>query len=167
MDALIEWLQAHLPEDDGRNALVHGDYRIDNVIFHPDKPEIIAVLDWELSTIGHPIADLAYQCMQWRLPNELGYQQGLGGIDRHSLGIPTEREYIDRYCERTGTNRVDNWTYHLCLSFFRLAAIIQGVAKRSVQGNASSKNAAAIGELVDPLATLALKTIEEDPGQSF
>jgi aminoglycoside phosphotransferase (APT) family kinase protein len=166
MDALIEWLQANLPEDDGRTALVHGDYRIDNVIFHPEKPKIIAVLDWELSTIGHPIADLAYQCMQWRLPSELGHQQGLGGIDRHSLGIPTEQEYVDRYCSRTGTSRVDDWTFHLSLSFFRLAAIIQGVAKRAIQGNASSKNAAAVGELVEPLATLALETIKEDPGQS-
>ncbi len=167
MDTLIEWLQENLPDDDGRSALVHGDYRIDNVIFHPERPEIIAVLDWELSTIGHPIADLAYQCMQWRLPNELGHQQGLGGIDRHSLGIPIEQEYVDRYCGRTDTRRVDNWTYHLSLSFFRLAAIVQGVAKRAVQGNASSKNAAAIGELVEPLAKLALETIEEDPGQSI
>jgi aminoglycoside phosphotransferase (APT) family kinase protein len=167
VDALIDWLQANLPEDDGRASLVHGDYRIDNVIFHPQRPEIIAVLDWELSTIGHPIADLAYQCMQWRLPNELGHQQGLGGIDRRSLGIPTEREYVDRYCERTGTGSIDNWTFHLCLGFFRLAAIVQGVAKRALQGNASSKHAAAMGQLVEPLAALALETIEEDPGQTF
>lgn len=167
MDSLMEWLQANLPEDDGRTALVHGDYRIDNVIFHPDTPEIIAVLDWELSTIGHPIADLAYQCMQWRLPNELGHQQGLGGIDRASLGIPTEHEYVKRYCERIGDDRIDHWTFHLALGFFRLGAIIQGVAKRAVQGNASSKQAAEVGKLVEPLASLALATIAEDPGQKF
>jgi aminoglycoside phosphotransferase (APT) family kinase protein len=146
---------------------VHGDYRIDNVIFHPQKPEIIAVLDWELSTIGHPIADLAYQCMQWRLPNELGHQQGLGGVDRNSLGIPTEQEYVERYCERTGTRGVDDWTFHLSLGFFRLASIIQGVAKRAAQGNASSKQAATIGELVEPIAILALETIADDPGNSI
>ena len=167
MDSLIGWLQEHLPEDDGRTALVHGDYRIDNVIYHPERPEIIAVLDWELSTIGHPIADLAYQCMQWRLPNELGHQQGLGGIDRTSLGIPTEQEYVKRYCERIGNDRVDNWTFHLALSFFRLAAIVQGVAKRAEQGNASSAEATTIGQLVDPLANLALETISEDPGKHY
>ncbi len=167
MDSLIEWLDEHLPDDDGRTALVHGDYRIDNVIFHPEKPEIIAVLDWELSTIGHPIADLAYQCMQWRLPNALGHQQGLGGIDRNSLGIPTEQEYVERYCERTGTRGVDDWTFHLSLGFFRLASIIQCVANRAAQGNASSKQAAAVGELVEPIAILALETIADDPGNSI
>jgi aminoglycoside phosphotransferase (APT) family kinase protein len=167
MDALIEWLQANQPQDDGRTALVHGDYRIDNVIFHPQRPEIIAVLDWELSTIGHPIADLAYQCMQWRLPNELGHHQGLGGIDRAGLGIPTEREYVQRYCERSGDARIDHWTFLLALSFFRLGAIIQGVAKRAVQGNASSKQAAMVGQLVGPLAGIALATIEENPGQNY
>lgn len=167
MNSLIEWLEKNLPDDDGRTALVHGDYRIDNVIFHPQRPEIIAVLDWELSTIGHPIADLAYQCMQWRLPNELGHQQGLGGIDRASLGIPTEHEYVTRYCERIGDDRIDHWTFHLALGFFRLGAIIQGVAKRAVQGNASSKQAAEVGKLVEPLASLALATIAEDPGRDF
>ena len=167
VDSLIGWLQENLPEDDGRTALVHGDYRIDNVIYHPERAEIIAVLDWELSTIGHPIADLAYQCMQWRLPNELGHQQGLGGIDRASLGIPTEHEYVKRYCERIGDDRVDNWTFHLALSFFRLAAIVQGVAKRAEQGNASSAEAKAIGQLVDPLASLALETISENPGKHY
>lgn len=167
MDSLIAWLEKNAPEDDGRTALVHGDYRIDNVIYHPERPEIIAVLDWELSTIGHPTADLAYQCMQWRLPNELGHRQGLGGIDRASFGIPTEQEYVRRYCERMCDDRIDHWTFHLALSFFRLAAIIQGVAKRAVQGNASSKQAAEVGQLVDPIANLALTTIAENPGRHY
>ena len=105
--------------------------------------------------------------MQWRLPNELGHQQGLGGIDPTSLGIPTEHEYVKRYCERIGDDRIDNWTFHLALSFFRLAAIVQGVAKRAEQGNASSAEAKAVGQLVDPLASLALETISEDPGKHY
>lgn len=167
LEALIDWLEVHRPRDDDAAALVHGDYRLDNVIFDPRRPEIIAVIDWELSTLGHPIADLAYQCMQWRLPNEMGTQQGLGGVDRAGLGIPTEREYIERYCARRGITGIDNWTFHLALSFFRLASIVQGVVKRASQGNASSRNAAAMEALIEPLARLALDTIAEDPGRGL
>jgi aminoglycoside phosphotransferase (APT) family kinase protein len=167
IETLIAWLEAQQPQDDDASSLVHGDYRLDNVIFHPTRPQIIAVIDWELSTIGHPIADLAYQCMQWRLPNELGTHQGLGGIDRASLGIPTEREYIERYCARRRIAGIDNWTFHLALSFFRLAAIVQGVVKRASQGNASSRDAASMDALIEPLALLALKTIDEDPGRAM
>jgi len=167
VEKLIDWLESELPADDGQAALVHGDYRLDNVIFDPEEPHIVAVLDWELSTIGHPIADLAYQCMQWRLPNELGDHQGLEGVDRASLGIPTETQYIQRYIERRGIDGIDNWTFHLALSFFRLASIVQGVAKRALQGNASSDYAASLGALVEPLAQRALETIDEDPGEAY
>jgi len=162
MEDLMSWLEANQPPDDGRVALVHGDYRLDNLVFHAEEPRIIAVLDWELSTLGHPLADLAYQCMQLRMPAGAGTTPGLQGIDRASLGIPSEAEYVARYCERTGTGRIENWTFYLAFSFFRLAAIIQGVAKRAVDGNASSARAAELGRWVEPLARMAMDAIEED-----
>ena len=166
MDELMSWLQAHLPENDGRITLVHGDYRLDNIMFSAQKPEIIAVLDWELSTLGHPFADLAYQCMQLRMPQGLGSIQGLQGIDRAGLGIPSEEEYVARYCQRMGIPQIENWTFCLAFSFFRLAAIVQGVAKRSVQGNASNENAAKVGAFVKPLAQMALAVISEEKAKS-
>ncbi|MFD1218233.1 phosphotransferase [Microbulbifer celer] len=162
MDQLIQWLGQHLPEDDGRIALVHGDYRLDNIMFHPTEPRAIAVLDWELSTLGHPFADLAYQCMQLRMPADSGNISGLMGVDRKALGIPSEQEYVARYCARMGIERIDNWAFYLAFSFFRLAAIIQGVAKRAADGNASSKNAARLGAFVEPLAQLALDVIAKE-----
>ncbi|WP_160154028.1 phosphotransferase [Microbulbifer sp. ALW1] len=162
MDQLILWLGENLPEDDGRVSLVHGDYRLDNIMFHPTESRAIAVLDWELSTLGHPFADLAYQCMQLRMPADSGNISGLMGVDRRSLGIPSEQEYVARYCERMGIDRIDNWAFYLAFSFFRLAAIIQGVAKRAHDGNASSKDAAKLGAFVGPLAMLALDVIEKE-----
>ncbi|WP_413231512.1 phosphotransferase [Microbulbifer aggregans] len=162
MDQLIAWLGGNLPADDGRVALVHGDYRLDNIVFHPTESRAIAVLDWELSTLGHPFADLAYQCMQLRMPANSGNISGLMGVDRASLGIPSEREYVARYCERMGIPGIDNWAFYLAFSFFRLAAIIQGVAKRAQDGNASSSSAAKLGAFVDPLAKLALDVIEKE-----
>ncbi|WP_237065944.1 phosphotransferase [Microbulbifer guangxiensis] len=162
MDELIHWLGQHLPEDDGRVALVHGDYRLDNMVFHPEEPRAIALLDWELSTLGHPFADLAYQCMQLRMPKSGDKMAGLMGVDRKSLCIPSEREYIARYCARSGIERIDNWAFYLAFSFFRLAAIIQGVAKRARDGNASSRSAAKLGALVDPVARFALDVIEKE-----
>ncbi|MGL6160656.1 phosphotransferase [Microbulbifer sp.] len=162
MDELIDWLADTLPEDDGRVALVHGDYRLDNIMFARDEPRAIAVLDWELSTLGHPFADLAYQCMQLRMPAEGDRVSGLMGVDRHGLGIPTEAEYVARYCERMGIGKIDNWAFYLAFSFFRLAAIIQGVAKRARDGNASNKNAARLGALVQPVARMALDMIEKE-----
>jgi aminoglycoside phosphotransferase (APT) family kinase protein len=157
MDQLIAWLETHLPEDDGKVSLVHGDYRMDNLMFHPTKPKIVAVLDWELSTLGHPYADLAYQCMQLRLPENVGKATGLGGIERAPLGIPEEQEYVDAYCKLVGIDKIDNWNFYLAFSFFRLAAIAQGVAKRAEEGNASNKEAQAVGAMVKPLAQYALK----------
>lgn len=137
MDRLIGWLEANTPADDGLVALVHGDYRLDNMIFAPDAPRVVAVLDWELSTLGHPYADIAYQCMQWRLPHATAFR-GLGGIDRTALGLPSEEDYVAAYCRRRGIARIDNWNFFLAFSFFRLAAICQGVYKRALDGNASN-----------------------------
>ena len=162
MDRLIAWLAAHLPPDDGRVSLVHGDFRIDNMIFATDEPELLALLDWELSTLGHPFADLAYQCMQWRLPNK-GSMRGLAGIDRASLGLPSEADYVAHYCERMGLGSIPNWTFYLAFSFFRLAAILQGVLKRALDGNASDpKRGLQMGEAVAVLGQMAVALIDEE-----
>jgi aminoglycoside phosphotransferase (APT) family kinase protein len=159
MHELMAWLPANMPADDGQVSLIHGDYRLDNMMFHRDKERIIALLDWELSTLGHPYADLAYQCMQWRIGSN-SVISGLGGIDRISLGIPSEEEYIARYCERRGIGGIGNWDFYLAFSFFRLAAILQGVLKRALQGNASSDKAVAYGKLAPVCADMAVKIIE-------
>lgn len=161
MDRLIAWLESNLVADDGRVSLVHGDFRLDNMIFAPDRPQVVAVLDWELSTLGHPFADISYQCMQWRLPHSSGFR-GLGGLDRAALGLPGEAEYVARYCERRGLSQIPDWPFHLAFSFFRLAAICQGVYKRALDGNASNpEKAKTYGEAVRLLAALAGKVIEE------
>ena len=159
MEKLISWLGEHLPDDDGRVSLVHGDYRLDNMIFDASRPNVIALLDWELSTLGHPFADVGYQCMQLRLPANIGHISGLRGRDLGELGIPTEGEYVAKYCERMGIDGIDNFGFYVAFSFFRLAAIVQGVAKRAADGNASNKNAAQLGEFVQPMAELALDAI--------
>lgn len=163
MDQVIEWLGNNIPEDDGKVSLVHGDYRLDNLMFSPDNDRVIAVLDWELSTLGHPYADLAYQCMGMRLPsgNGPGASSGLLGVDIQALGIPSEQDYIDSYCQRMSIDKLDNWNFYLAFSFFRLAAIAQGVAKRAADGNASSKAAGGIAAMVQPLAANALAIINE------
>jgi aminoglycoside phosphotransferase (APT) family kinase protein len=161
MNQVIEWLGNNIPEDDGKVSLVHGDYRLDNLMFSADNERVIAVLDWELSTLGHPYADLAYQCMGMRLPsgNGPGASSGLLGVDTQALGIPSEQDYIDSYCQRMGIDKMDNWNFYLAFSFFRLAAIAQGVAKRAADGNASSKAAGGIATMVQPIAANALAII--------
>jgi aminoglycoside phosphotransferase (APT) family kinase protein len=158
MEKLIEWLPANMPEDDGTSSLVHGDYRIDNLMFHPTEPRIIAVLDWELSTLGHPLADLSYQCMAWALPAGGGIS-GLGGVDRAAIGLPSDEEYIAAYCARTGRDGIDNWNFYLVFCFFRLAAILQGIKKRALIGTASSAEARSRGDMVEPLAAAGVALI--------
>jgi len=152
MEVLIDWLPVNAPADDGRVSLVHGDYRLDNLMFHPQEDRIIAVLDWELSTLGHPFADLAYQCMQWRLPPGSAALRGLAGVDRNALGLPTEAQYVASYCARAGIDSIDHWNFYLAMSFFRLAAICQGVYKRGIDGNASSSEALRFGDAARMIA---------------
>lgn len=142
MERLIAWLPAHLPPDDGLISVTHGDYRLDNLVFG-SYGRALAVLDWELSTLGHPYADLAYQCAQWRLP--AGEMRGLKGIDRTAIGLPTEEEYVAAYLERRGGPPIQHWTFYLVVSLFRLASICQGVYRRGVDGNASSADALSFG----------------------
>ena len=159
METLLAWLATNLPDDDGRIALVHGDYRLDNMIFDASAPRAIALLDWELSTLGHPFADVGYLCMQLRMPQQVGTMSGLRGMDLEELGIPDEAGLIQRYCELAGIDDIPNPAFYIAFSFFRLAAIIQGVAKRAVSGNASNEDAARVGTFVEPIAGLALEAI--------
>lgn len=158
METLLEWLPANMPEDDGTVSLVHGDYRLDNMMFHPTEQRVIALLDWELSTLGHPLADLANQCMAWMLPRDGGIA-GLQGVDRKSLGIPTDEEYIASYCARTERDGIENWNFYMVFSLFRLAAILQGIVKRAQIGTASSPEAKSRGDAVVPLAKMAVELI--------
>ncbi len=159
MDRLMEWLPSNIPagaRDETMVSVVHGDYRLDNLIFHPTLPKIMAVLDWELSTLGHPLADFSYHCMSWHIPP--GSFRGLGGVDVKGLGIPTEAEYIRMYCDRTGFGTPEtlarDWNFYLAYNLFRLAAILQGIAKRVETGTAASAQAAASAAGVAPLADM-------------
>ena len=160
MDRLIEWLPAHIPagaRDEGKVSIVHGDYRLDNLMFHPTEPRVIAVLDWELSTLGHPLADFSYHCMAWHIPH--GMSRGIGGVDLAALGIPSEDSYIRRYCERTGLATPDSlkadWNFYMAYNMFRIAAILQGIAKRVEAGTASSAQAVSSGAGARPMAQMA------------
>jgi aminoglycoside phosphotransferase (APT) family kinase protein len=159
MDRLIAWLPANIPAGD-ETRIVHGDYRMDNVIYHAREPRILAVLDWELSTLGHPLADFAYHCMAWRIPP--GTFRGLAGVDHAALGIPTEQQYVAMYCRRTGRDAIPEreWQYYMIYNLFRLAAILQGVLARALQGNASSTEAMQTGRRARDLAELAWSWVE-------
>nr|WP_099865061.1 phosphotransferase family protein [Pararhizobium haloflavum] len=162
MDALIAWLGEHMPPDDGQVALVHGDFRMDNMILARDSAAILGVLDWELSTLGHPFADLSYQCMQLRLPHDSTFK-GLGGVDRAAAGIASEEAYVEAYCERRGIARIDNWPFYLAFAFFRLGAILQGVLKRAVDGNASNPGRAReMGRAIPLIASEAMRVVREE-----
>ena len=152
MDRLIAWLPQHVPPGD-ETAIVHGDFRLDNVIFHPTEPRVLAVLDWELSTLGHPLSDFAYQAMAWRLAP--GQFRGLKGCDFAALGIPTEDQYVAAYCRRTGRNEIANWEFYLIFNMFRIAAILHGVLARALQGNAASANALEQGSRARIVADVA------------
>ena len=159
MDRLCDWLAAHIPDSD-ESTLIHGDYRLDNVMFHPTEPRIVAVLDWELSTLGHPLADVAYQAMTWRFAP--GDFRGMAGRDLPALGIPSEREYLEAYCARVGRALPSDelWSFAIACSMFRLAAILHGIALRAAQGNAVGDNAAATGQSARVIADLAWQQVE-------
>jgi aminoglycoside phosphotransferase (APT) family kinase protein len=158
MDRLIGWLPAHVPPGD-ETAIVHGDFRMDNLIFHPGEPRILAVLDWELSTLGHPLADFSYHCMSWHI--QPGKFRGIAGLDLDALGIPRESQYIASYCARCGRGAIENWDFYLAYNLFRIAAILQGVAKRALEGTASSAQAQDAGSRARPLAELGWKYAEK------
>ena len=160
MDKLMAWLPANMPasaRDASKVSIVHGDYRLDNLLFHPTEPRVLALLDWELSTLGHPLADFSYLCMAWHIP--LGTFRGIGGVDLASLGIPSEAENIHRYCDRTGlatpADLKTDWNFYLAYNMFRIAAILQGIAKRVESGTASSDEARASAAGARPMAELA------------
>jgi len=166
MDRLMEWLPAHIPasaRDDSQPSVVHGDFRLDNLVFHESEPRIIAVLDWELSTIGHPLADFSYHCMSWHIPQ--GSFRGIGGLDHAALGIPSEREYVRRYCERTGRPDPDSvmadWNFYMAYNLFRIAGILQGIAKRVETGTASSAQARQSAAGARPLAEMGWKIAQQ------
>jgi len=159
MERLVEWLPQHIPQS-ARNetmvSVVHGDFRLDNLIFHPSEPRVLAVLDWELSTVGHALADFSYHCMSWHIPP--GTFRGIGGLDHAALGIPPEAEYIRRYCQRSGRGTPESlagdWNFYLAYNMFRLAAILQGIAKRVEAGTAASEQARQSGAGARPLAEM-------------
>jgi aminoglycoside phosphotransferase (APT) family kinase protein len=158
MESLIDWLPAHCPAEGGKPTLVHGDFRIDNLIFTHGAPQVRAVLDWELSTLGNPLADIAYFCMCLRLPPS-SHIAGLAGLNRAALGVPEEESIVERYCELRGIASIENWNFYLAFSFFRLAAIAQGVKKRALSGNASNEKAHQVGEMAGALARMATDLI--------
>jgi aminoglycoside phosphotransferase (APT) family kinase protein len=159
MDHLIAWLPAHVPADD-ETTIVHGDYRLDNVIFHPSEPRILAVLDWELSTLGNPLGDFAYHMMLWRLGSSI-YQRGLADADFAATGIPEESQYRRLYCQRTGRSDIPHWDFYMVYNMFRLAAILQGIMGRVVEGNASSANALEQGTRARLLAEAGWRLAEQ------
>ena len=158
MESLIEWLPMHLPEAD-ETTLVHGDFRIDNLIFHPHEPRVLAVLDWELSTLGHPLADFAYHCMTWRVtPAEF---RGLKGHDLATLGIPLENAYVQAYCKRSGRAALVDWDYFMAFNMFRMAAILQGILHRALHGSAASAEAEQTGRLARPIAEAGWRQVKD------
>jgi aminoglycoside phosphotransferase (APT) family kinase protein len=161
MDALVEWLPTAIPAGD-ESGIVHGDFRCDNMIFHPTEPRVVAVLDWELSTLGHPLADFAYHAMMYRMPGDI--VAGLGGADPVPLGLPTEAEYIAAYCAQTGREGIANWDYYLAFNFFRLAAIMHGIKGRVLRGTASNAQARERAESLPRLAALARAAMEKAVG---
>ena len=158
MERFMEWLPDHIPSDD-LTTIVHGDFRLGNVIIHPSEPRVVAVLDWEISTLGHPLADLAYNAMSYHLePDILG---GVLGQDLKALGIPTEEEYLAAYCRRTGRDDIPDWSFYVAFSMFRLAAIAQGIMGRVIAGTANDANARARGERARPMAEAGWRLVEQ------
>ncbi len=162
MERLMAWLPENVP-DAGDTVIVHGDFRLGNMIVHPTEPRIVAVLDWELSTLGDALADLGYICMDYHTATDIGGEQGLDRPDLADLGIPGEDEQVDRYCARTGRKRIDNWNFYLIYNLFRSGAIIQGVYKRGLDGNASSQLALTYADACAKRADLACALLDTDP----
>jgi aminoglycoside phosphotransferase (APT) family kinase protein len=160
MEQLKQWLPAHIPPGD-ETRINHGDYRLGNTIVHPTEPRIVAVLDWELSTLGHPLADLGYNCMMYHFGEGFGASGGYAGVDLAAFGIPSEQDYLAAYARRTGRDEVPSWSFYLAFSLFRLAAIVQGVYKRGLDGNASSETATKYGNRARAMAELAWKMVEK------
>ena len=154
LHALIQWLPENIPEGD-QTSIVHGDYRLDNIVFHPTEPRAIGLLDWELATLGHPMADFAYHCMSWHIPATLW--RGIGGLDLAALGIPEEADYVKRYTAATGFAGLEHWDFYIAYNLFRMAAILQGIAKRAADGNASAPDAKETGNKARPLADIGWK----------
>ena len=170
MDELMAWLPAHIPasaRDASQVSVVHGDFRLDNLVFHPTEPRVLAVLDWELSTLGHPLADFSYHCMSWHIPASAF--RGIGGLDLAALGIPDEAHYVQRYCDRTGRTVAGNnletvmadWRFYMAYNLFRMAGILQGIAKRVVDGTASSAEARQAAAGARPLAEMGWKIAQQ------
>ena len=157
MDNLIGWLPDNIPESE-ETSIVHGDYRLDNMIFHPSEARVLALLDWELSTLGHPLADFSYHCMSWHISP--GAFRGIAGLDHAALGIPSEQEYIASYCRRTGRAGIANWNFYLAFGLFRIAAILQGIARRALDGTASSAQAVETGKRAGPMAEMGWNLAE-------
>ncbi|AMU90591.1 aminoglycoside phosphotransferase [Sphingopyxis macrogoltabida] len=157
MDALVEWLPQNIPADED-SGIVHGDFRCDNMIFHPTEPRVVAVLDWELSTLGSPVSDFAYHALMYRMPPDI--VAGLGGADPVPLGLPTEAAYVDAYCRRTGRSGIPGWDFYVAFNFFRLAAIFHGIKGRVIRGSANSAHARERAEAFPRLASLARQAME-------
>ena len=160
MDNLIAWLPENIPPETG-TTVVHGDFRLDNAVYHPTEPRILAVLDWELSTLGDPLADFAYHCMSWHIPP--GQFRGIAGLDLEALGIPSEETYIEMYCRRVKRQSIDpsHWDFYLAYNLFRIAAILQGILKRVVDGTAASAHARDAGSRAKPMAELGWQMVEK------
>jgi aminoglycoside phosphotransferase (APT) family kinase protein len=157
MDALVEWLPGAIPPGD-ETTIVHGDFRCDNMIFHPTEPRVVAVLDWELSTLGHPLADFAYHAMMYQMPGNI--VAGLAGVDLAALNIPSQQDYVAAYCRRTGRDSIPNWEFYIAFNFFRLAAIFHGIKGRVIRRTASSAHAKERAESFPVLARLAREAMD-------
>lgn len=154
LHALIDWLPANIPAGE-QTSIVHGDYRLDNLVLHPSEPRAIGLLDWELATLGHPLADFAYHCMSWHIPATLW--RGIGGLDLAALGIPDEAQYLKQYSEATGLDGAEHWDFYIAYNLFRMAAILQGIARRAADGTAASSDALETGSKARPLAEIGWK----------
>ena len=164
MKNLMDWLPQNIPDGD-ETTLVHGDFRLDNLVLHPTEPRVIGVLDWELSTLGHPLADFSYQCMSWHIPPSLW--RGIGGMDLAALGIPDEAAYVAMYARATGREVAANWDFYLAYNLFRMSAILHGIAQRAADGSAAAEDAVETGRKAAPLAELGWQCALRYGGRTY